>query len=45
MEQNKQRIVVKVGTSTLTHNSGALALWSMEHLVRTWRISRAWGMR
>ena len=35
MEQNKQRIVVKVGTSTLTHNSGALALWSMEHLVRT----------
>ena len=35
MEQNKQRIVVKVGTSTLTHNSGALDLWSMEHLVRT----------
>jgi len=35
LEQNKQRIVVKVGTSTLTHNSGALALWSMEHLVRT----------
>ena len=31
----KQRIVVKVGTSTLTHNSGALDLWSMEHLVRT----------
>ena len=35
MEQTKQRIVVKVGTSTLTHNSGALDLWSMEHLVRT----------
>ena len=35
MEQNKQRIVVKVGTSTLTHHSGALDLWSMEHLVRT----------
>lgn len=35
MEQKKQRIVVKVGTSTLTHNSGALDLWSMEHLVRT----------
>jgi len=35
LEQNKQRIVVKVGTSTLTHNSGALDLWSMEHLVRT----------
>ncbi len=35
LEQKKQRIVVKVGTSTLTHNSGALDLWSMEHLVRT----------
>ena len=35
MEQTKQRIVVKVGTSTLTHESGALDLWSMEHLVRT----------
>ena len=35
MEQTKQRIVVKVGTSTLTHDSGALDLWSMEHLVRT----------
>jgi len=32
---NKQRIVVKVGTSTLTHESGALDLRSMEHLVRT----------
>ena len=35
MEQTKQRIVVKVGTSTLTHESGALDLRSMEHLVRT----------
>jgi len=35
MEQKKQRIVVKVGTSTLTHESGALDLRSMEHLVRT----------
>lgn len=34
MEQRKQRIVVKVGTSTLTHDSGALDLRSMEHLVR-----------
>ena len=30
----KQRIVVKVGTSTLTHSSGSLNLRSMEHLVR-----------
>ena len=30
----KQRIVVKVGTSTLTHDSGSLTLRSMEHLVR-----------
>ena len=35
MEFKKQRIVVKVGTSTLTHDSGALDLRSMEHLVRT----------
>ena len=34
MEQNTRRIVVKVGTSTLTHDSGALDLRSMEHLVR-----------
>ena len=32
--RNKQRIVVKVGTSTLTHSSGSLNLRSMEHLVR-----------
>ena len=31
----RQRIVVKVGTSTLTHDSGAVDLRSMEHLVRT----------
>lgn len=35
MEQKKQRIVVKVGTSTLTHDSGAVDLRSMERLVRT----------
>ncbi len=34
LEQNTRRIVVKVGTSTLTHDSGALDLRSMEHLVR-----------
>ena len=34
MEQNTRRIVVKVGTSTLTHGSGALDLRSMERLVR-----------
>jgi glutamate 5-kinase len=35
MEMATQRIVVKVGTSTLTHHSGSLDLRSMEHLVRT----------
>lgn len=35
MEFKKQRIVVKVGTSTLTHESGDVNLRSMEHLVRT----------
>ena len=34
MKQQKQRIVVKVGTSTLTHTSGSLDLRSMERLVR-----------
>ena len=29
LEQTKQRIVVKVGTSTLTHDSGAVDLRSM----------------
>ena len=33
--EKKQRIVVKVGTSTVTHDSGNLDLRSMEHLVRT----------
>ena len=33
-EQGKQRIVVKVGTSTLTHENGDLDLRSMERLVR-----------
>ncbi|MDE6280968.1 MAG: glutamate 5-kinase [Oscillospiraceae bacterium] len=35
MEGKKQRIVVKVGTSTLTHDSGSLDLRSMERLART----------
>ena len=30
-----KRIVIKVGTSTLTHESGYLDLRNMEHLVRT----------
>ena len=34
MAQQSKRIVVKVGTSTLTHSSGSLDLRSMEHLVR-----------
>lgn len=34
MEQNKKRIVVKVGTSTLTHESGAPNLRRMEQLAR-----------
>ncbi len=34
MSSVNQRIVVKVGTSTLTHDSGTLDLRSMEHLVR-----------
>lgn len=34
MERTTQRIVVKVGTSTLTHETGAVNLRSMEHLVR-----------
>lgn len=35
MNAEKKRIVVKVGTSTLTHPSGQVNLRSMEHLVRT----------
>lgn len=34
MKENKYRIVVKVGTSTLTHESGAPNLRRMEHLAR-----------
>lgn len=34
MNQTKQRIVVKVGTSTLTHNTGSFNLYSMDHLAR-----------
>ncbi len=34
VEKQKQRIVVKVGTSTLTHSSGSVNLRSMERLVR-----------
>ena len=34
MNEQKRRVVVKVGTSTLTHSSGSLDLRSMERLVR-----------
>ena len=34
MSEGNKRIVVKVGTSTLTHSTGALDLRSMERLVR-----------
>lgn len=34
-DQRHLRVVVKVGTSTLTHESGAVNLFSMEHLART----------
>ena len=34
-EIQKQRIVVKVGTSTLTHSTGRLNLHNMERLART----------
>ena len=34
MEKETQRVVVKVGTSTLTHDSGAPDLRSMERLAR-----------
>ena len=43
METGKQRIVVKVGTSTLTHSSGAADLRSIEHLVRTLSDLRGMG--
>ena len=35
MKEKKLRVVVKVGTSTLTHDSGSLDLRSMERLART----------
>lgn len=35
MNKTKQRIVVKVGTSTLTHESGILNYRKMDHLART----------
>ena len=35
MKKQNQRIVVKVGTSTLTRESGALNLHNMDHLART----------
>ena len=37
------RIVVKVGTSTLTHDTGALNLQSMEHLIRVLSDLRGYG--
>ncbi len=43
MDGNRQRIVVKVGTSTLTHNNGSADLRSMEHLVRTLSDLRGMG--
>lgn len=33
-EQTKRRIVVKVGTSTLTRDTGSLNLYNMDHLAR-----------
>ena len=43
MEHEARRIVVKVGTSTLTHSSGAVDLRSMEKLVRTLSDLRGMG--
>lgn len=43
MEQATKRIVVKVGTSTLTHSSGAVNLLSMDHLVRVLSDLRGMG--
>ena len=33
-EQSSLRLVVKVGTSTLTQSSGSLNLYNMDHLAR-----------
>lgn len=43
MIQRQQRIVVKVGTSTLTHESGAPNLRRMEHLARILADLRGMG--
>ena len=42
-QKNCYRIVVKVGTSTLTHDSGATNLQSMEHLVRVLADLQGYG--
>lgn len=42
-QQTRQRIVVKVGTSTLTRDSGALNLYNMDHLARTLSDLRGMG--
>ena len=39
------RIVVKVGTSTLTHDTGALNLQSMERLIRVLSDLSGYGHR
>ena len=39
----KQRIVVKVGTSTLTRDNGALNLHNMDHLARALSDLRGMG--
>ena len=44
MERSKRPLIVKVGTSTLTHASGALDLRSMERLVRVISDLRGRGM-
>ncbi len=42
--RNPRRLVVKVGTSTLTRETGSLNLQNMEHLAGYWPIWRAWGI-
>ena len=37
---HKKRIVVKVGSSTISHGTGKLNYRRMEHLVREWQICR-----
>ena len=43
LRQKSKKIVIKVGTSTLTHNNGALDLRSMEKLVRVMADLRGEG--